>query len=109
MAFYTIHPREIDSVLMQKNAQIIDVRSREEYRRSHFRNAVNCPYDDMEYWLHRFPKRRVLMLYCEYGSTSLLAARRLAKEGYEVYTVVGGIHAIRKYMSAGKEGIDIEK
>lgn len=109
MGFYTIHPKEIDSVLMQKNAQIIDVRSREEYRRYHFRNAINCPYDDMGCWLHRFPKRRTLLLYCEHGSTSLLAARRLAKEGYQVYTVIGGIVGIRKYMSAGKEVIDIEK
>ena len=35
--------------------------------------------------------------YCDYGSTSLLAARKLAKAGYEVYTVVGGIHAIKEY------------
>jgi len=28
-------------------------------------------------------------------STSLLAARKLGREGYEVYTVVGGIEAMR--------------
>ena len=33
----------------------------------------------------------------EYGSTSLLAARQLSKCGYEVYTVVGGMQAIRRY------------
>lgn len=45
--------------------------------------------------MHRLPKNRPLVLYCDYGSTSLLAARKLGREGYEVYTVVGGIEAMR--------------
>ena len=80
---------------MNKQAIMIDVRDREEYYSDHYRNALNCPYAEMERWVHRFPKKRALLLYCDYGSTSLLAARRLAREGYEVYTVIGGIHAIR--------------
>lgn len=95
MTFYTIHPREIDAVQKNRNALLIDVREREEYRKEHYRNALNCPYEEMECWMHRFPKQRALILYCDYGSTSLLAARRLAKENYEVYTVIGGIHAIK--------------
>lgn len=95
MSFYTIHPKEIESILRTKRALIIDVRSREEYCEDHYRNALNCPYGEMDCWIHRFPIRRPLLLYCDYGSTSLLAARRLAKEGYEVYTVIGGLHGIR--------------
>ena len=34
--------------------------------------------------------------YSEYGSTSLLAARKLGKEGYEVYTVIGGANAMQE-------------
>lgn len=98
MAFYTIHPREISDVMFRNKAIIIDVRERESYRDYHYRGAVNCPYEEMDRWLHRFPKRRTLILYCKYGSTSLLAARKLSREGYEVYTVVGGIQAIRSYL-----------
>lgn len=102
MAFYTIHPREISDVMFQKRAIIIDVREREDYREYHYRGAVNCPYEEIDRWLYRFPKRRVLILYCEYGSTSLLAARKLAQAGYEVYTVVGGIQAIRSYLDTNE-------
>lgn len=98
MDFYTIHPREISDVLKQSGAVIIDVREKEEFLEYHYHNAINCPYDEMEHWICRLKRNRTLILYCEYGSTSLLAARRLAKEGYKVYTVIGGIHAIRKYL-----------
>ncbi len=97
MAFYTIHPREIEAVLMEKRAVVVDVRENEEYRAYHYRNARNYPYEETESWTRRIPKNRVLILYCDYGSTSLLAARRLAREGMTVYTVIGGIHAIRQY------------
>ena len=51
--------------------------------------------EKIDQWMHRLPKNRPLVLYCDYGSTSLLAARKLGREGYEVYTVVGGIEAMR--------------
>lgn len=100
MAFYTIHPRDISSIILQKKAIIIDVRDPEDYREDHYRNALNYPYDEIECWIWRLKKKRTLILYCEYGSTSLLAARRLSKEGFEVYTVTGGIQAIRRYLEA---------
>lgn len=101
MTFYTIHPREIEGVLLKKQALIIDVREREEYQKEHYRNALNCPYEELDCWMHRFPRKRALLLYCDYGSTSLLAARRLSKEGYEVYTVIGGMHAITRANCTG--------
>lgn len=97
MSFYTIHPREISSVMFEKKAILIDVRDQEEYAKFHHRGAINCPYDEMEHWKRRFPRGKSLILYCDYGSTSLMAARKLTKEGYEVYTVVGGINAMRRY------------
>ena len=100
MAFYTIYPREISSILYQKKAIVIDVRDREAYREYHYRGAINCPYEEIDCWISRFSKRRGLILYCDYGSTSLLAARKLSKQGYEVYTVTGGMHAIQQYFSA---------
>ena len=61
--------------------------------------AVNVPYREEEGWGRCFLRNRALILYCEYGSTSLLAARQLGKEGYEVYTVIGGAKAMQEYFS----------
>jgi rhodanese-related sulfurtransferase len=97
MGFQVIHPGEIEEIIGREAAIVVDVREREAYRTYHYRGAYNYPYEDMEKWIRRLSKRYSLILYCEHGSTSLLAARRLAKEGYRVYAVAGGIHAIRQY------------
>ena len=70
MAFYTIHPRDIQNICFQKRVRVVDIREPQEYRKYH----------------------------CEYGSTSLLAARKLGKEGYEVYTVIGGANAMQEQL-----------
>ena len=88
MAFYTIYPRDIQNICFQKRVRVVDIREPQ--------GAVNIPYSDEDSWCCRFSKYRPLLLYCEYGSTSLLAARKLGKEGYEVYTVIGGANAMQE-------------
>ena len=97
MAFFTIHPREMEQIILNKHALVLDVRERESYREGHFRGAYCCPYEEIDGWMRHFNRNRTLLVYCEYGSTSLLAARQLSKYGYEVYTVVGGMQPIRRY------------
>ena len=94
MTFQMIQPEEIEHIRKSRGALMIDVREPEEYRQHHFPGAGNFPYDEMERWAGRIP-RRPLILYCDYGSTSLLAARRLGAAGYEVYTVAGGMDAMK--------------
>lgn len=96
MAFYTIHPREIQSICLKKRIMIVDIREFESYKAFHLKGAVSIPYSEDAVWERNFSKCRPILLYCEYGSTSLLAARRLGKKGFEVYTVIGGAKAIMK-------------
>ena len=84
-----------EDIMRRKHGILIDVREADSYREYHYPNARNLPYEKIDQWMHRLPKNRPLVLYCDYGSTSLLAARKLGREGYEVYTVVGGIEAMR--------------
>ena len=37
MAFFTIHPREMEQIILNKHALVLDVRERESYREGHFR------------------------------------------------------------------------
>lgn len=96
MAFSIIHPREIDGILKRQRAMVIDVREPDSYRKMHYPQAKNLPYDTIEQWMWQLPKKQALILYCDYGSTSLMAARKLGREGYEVYTVIGGMDAMKK-------------
>lgn len=92
MKFGMITPKELDAYVGSTEAMIIDLREPEEFVRRHIRGAVNIPYERFEKTL-MFPMDLELILYCERGSISISAARRLSECGYRVKTVVGGIHA----------------
>lgn len=97
MAFYTIYPRDIEMICRKKHAVIVDIRQPEDYKKYHLKGAVNVPFRDEQSWMRSFSKCRPVLLYCDYGSTSLFAARKLGKAGIEAYTVIGGVKAIREY------------
>ena len=59
-------------------AYLIDLRTNEEYRQGHIPGAVNIPYDFLEDYKKRLPRNRLLVLYCEWGTTSILAGRKLS-------------------------------
>lgn len=92
--FRLISVRELDDYVDRFPAVlIVDVRPREEFRFSHIRHAVNIPYEEGMVW--QLPKYKELVVYCERGSTSLIAARELSREGYRVVSVSGGISEYR--------------
>lgn len=94
MDFGMIAVSELDEYVKGGNSFIIDLRTPEEYRMYHIRGAVNIPYRRLgKCW--ELPKDRILILYCERGAVSMVAAKELAARGYRVKTVIGGIHAYR--------------
>jgi phage shock protein E len=69
---------------LKEGALVIDVRSSEEYRSSHFSQAVNVPLDQLE---EKIPllennKSRVLLLHCLSGTRSGIAQQKLRAMGY---------------------------
>ena len=54
MAFFTIHPREMEQIILNKHALVLDVRERESYREGHFRGAYCCPYEEIDGWMRHF-------------------------------------------------------
>lgn len=89
-----ISVRELDRYVNRyPDVLIIDVRSKEEYRISHIRYAQNIPYEEGIRW--NFPGNREILVYCERGSTSMIAAREIQKQGYRVVSLAGGISEYR--------------
>lgn len=88
----TISPKMLDYYVEQKDAYIIDLRTEKEYEKGHIKNAKCIPYEGGPFPV-MLPKRYEIILYCERGSLSLLAAKELARDGYRVRSVIGGIHA----------------
>lgn len=90
----TISPKMLDYYVDNNRAFIIDLRRPEDYARGHIKGAVLVPYEGGSF-LFRPPKEKEIVLYCDRGSHSLMAARELARLDYRVRSVIGGIRAYR--------------
>lgn len=76
---------------------LLDVRDAGSYRISHLQGAVNLPYEELVYLADygdrpkEFLQDRPIVVYCSYGSHSLMAARILDRLGYDVINTCGGL------------------
>jgi len=72
---------------------IIDLRNQNEYKAGHIPTAVNIPYEELEEQKSSLLRSDLLIFYCDRGHISLMAARDLMKDGYNIKSLYGGIHA----------------
>ncbi len=69
---------------------LLDVRTKAEYDSAHIKGAVNIPLDELES-ATTLDKSAKIVVYCQSGNRSLMAAKKLIENGYlEVYDL-GGI------------------
>ncbi len=84
------------------DAQLVDVRTAEEYTGGHLKNAVNIDYrsDEFEKKIGALDKNKPVFVYCLSGGRSSSAASKMESMGFkEVYNMDGGI---MKWTAAGK-------
>lgn len=94
MYFETIRSKDIDYYIEQGNAIIIDLRDASEYNQGHIGGAVNIPYEDIEDYVERLQRYHTIILYCDRGNISMLAARDLSNLGCKnIKSIYGGIQA----------------
>lgn len=72
-----------DLIREDKDIYILDVRTREEYRKGHLRGAKNIPLDDFEKRMGQVPVNKKVLVYCRTGARSVRAVRRLEVAGYQ--------------------------
>ncbi len=70
--------------LKKRGAQIVDVRSPEEFSRGHIPGALNLPLQTLERHLARLNKDRPVITCCASGVRSSAARSLLARHGFEV-------------------------
>lgn len=102
MNIETIPAKDIDKYIWDSGSLIVDLRSRKDFERGHISRAINVEYDYLMERLDLLDYGKVLILYCERGATSLMAAKELMGKGYRVKSVVGGIVSYRgNYIDRG--------
>ena len=86
----TILAKDILSLAIAQNALIIDVRDYESFRKGHIPMAVWMDVEEIKKGNIKVRKNRLLIIYCDRGSTSMLATKELTKQGYKAVSVIGG-------------------
>ena len=93
MPFDTIKTNDIAKYIGKVNVVIIDLRYRSEYESGHIPTAINIPYEELEERKYELQRNYLLIFYCGRGHISLMAARDLMKDGYNIKSLYGGLRA----------------
>ncbi len=101
MRFHNINIRNIMAEALNYGGIIVDVREREEFIGGHIPMAVNLPLEDIKQGNISLPKGKMIIVYCETGGRSAVAARILADKGYKVINTVGGLREYRGALTKG--------
>jgi rhodanese-related sulfurtransferase len=91
-----ISPLELsEKMKFGKHPLIIDVRQPEEFRQVRITGAKLIPLNELYKHMKELPQGREIVCVCASGSRSRAAAKTLAKEGYTVFDMQGGMAAWR--------------
>lgn len=100
-----VTPTELNEKLkFGKHPLILDVRQPDEFRRAHIKGAKLVPLNEIYRHLTELPKGREIVCVCDSGSRSRSAAKILAKEGFTVMDMKGGMVAWRQAKLAVQKG-----
>jgi rhodanese-related sulfurtransferase len=70
---------------------LVDVRETWEYQGGHAKNATSIPLSELQRRVNEIPRDREVLLICQSGQRSLMAARFLQRQGVtQVANVLGG-------------------
>ena len=84
---------------------LIDVRSENAFKKGHLPMAINIPFEEIMDEKFNIEKEQPVFLYCDTGSTSMLAAKKLDSVGIHAYSVVGGIMFYKGYLEKEKNDL----
>ncbi len=96
-AVSTITVEELNEKLkFGKHPLVLDVRQPDEFRAGHVTGAKLIPLNELHKKITDLPKGREIVCICASGNRSTSAAKMLAKEGFNVLNVQGGMLAWRR-------------
>lgn len=91
--FVSLDVEAFGAEIQKPGTQLVDVRTPAEYNSAHIPGAINIDVtaDDFEQNIRVLNKKQPVAVYCRSGRRSKAAAEILAKEGYRVVELDGGI------------------
>jgi rhodanese-related sulfurtransferase len=86
----------------RKSIFILDIRSEDAFKTGHIEGAVNIPFYLLDRQYNNLPLDRKVVLVDERGFRSFLATSYLARKGYDVTRLFGGMEKWQKVFSNAK-------
>lgn len=99
--FENIAVDEFHQIIGNDNYWIIDIRDKEQFQEKHVKNAISIPLENIEHGYFWLSPQKEVIVYCERGGSSVIAARILQQKGYKVKMLVGGIQAYWQWVENG--------
>lgn len=93
-----LSPQQAVQLFNREDALALDVRGETEFRAGHILNAIHLPVSEVSKGVGKLGKdlARPIIVYCETGPRSAIAAKDLKRAGFEkVFRLQGGIAAWR--------------
>jgi rhodanese-related sulfurtransferase len=84
---------ELKLLLEKEDIQLVDVRTPEEIKQGFIATAKFANFFDDDFYIKaakQLDQSKPVYLYCRSGSRSAKSAKKLQKQGYKVYNVLGG-------------------
>jgi phage shock protein E len=78
--------------LMKNGAQVVDVRSRDEYASGHMKGSINIPLHELDKSLAKITKSKPVIVCCASGVRSSSAKNLLETKGFEVHNGGGWLN-----------------
>ena len=93
--FEVLGVKAYKEAVLNKDVQLVDVRTPREYRSGHLAKAINIDYYKRSAFLEAFEslnKEKPVYIYCRSGVRSAKAAHKLISMGFtKIYDLEGGI------------------
>lgn len=82
-----------ETYMEEKDVQIVDVRTEEEYQQGHIKGAINIPLHAIDGTVVAKLKDydQMILVYCESGNRSIQASAKFASLGYTNVYEIGGL------------------
>lgn len=86
--------KQFQSAILQQGVQVLDVRSVDEYKNGHLKNALLANWNDPKEFQDKtqhLDKSKTVYVYCQAGGRSAAAQSYLIEKGFKVINLEGGL------------------
>jgi rhodanese-related sulfurtransferase len=85
--------------MLERNAQVVDVRTKAEFKANAHPRTINIPLDQLEARLKELDKNRPVLLCCDSGSRSGFGVPLLKRDGFKEVANLGSYRRLQSLLS----------